>query len=330
MPTAVQLARFTPASMVVLYDQSLTADAASFDVQDIPSGYRNLHIILTGRSTRNLADDSARIQFNGDTGSNYDYQYTWGSGTSGTASAAAAYAQTGLDVMEVPAATAPSDNFGMYVFEVPHYDSTAFRKQIMHRGGAPTVSSGAGYYSESPAGLWRSTAAINRIKIAPNNGNWKAGSRLTIYGLGGAHAPSFLPGTQLDYVEITSPVTISATTAAGANTCITGNAVTYDGATRICVESFSPYVATGTSSQSSVTVVLFDGSSQVGILTFHGRGDGTRDDVSPHFARRLLTPSAGSHTYSIRAYRGTSNGSFNAGAGGDDAFLPAYIRVTAA
>jgi hypothetical protein len=45
-----------------------------------------------------------------------------------------------------------------------------------------------------------------------------------------------LPGFELDYVERTTPLTVTATTAATAQTFIDGNAVTYDGSTRIKVE----------------------------------------------------------------------------------------------
>ena len=138
------------------------------------------------------------------------------------------------------------------------------------------------------------------------------------------------PGFEFDYVEITAPVSVTAASAATATTCITGSAVVYDGATRVCIEAFSPYLETIATSLATITVLLYDGATQVGILAFHGRGDGTRTSIDPMFARRFLTPSAASHTYSIRAYRGVGNGTFNAGTGGDDTFLPAYIRITKA
>jgi hypothetical protein len=143
-------------------------------------------------------------------------------------------------------------------------------------------------------------------------------------------AAGFLPGFELDYVQITSPVTISATTAATANTCITGNPVTYDGSTRICIEAFAPYVVTGVTTLSTIEIVLYDGSTELGSLGWHGRADGTRTHISTHLSRRFLTPSAASHTYSIRAWRSASNGTFHAGAGGTSAFFPAYIRITKA
>ena len=47
------------------------------------------------------------------------------------------------------------------------------------------------------------------------------------------------------------------------------------------------------------------------------------------FVRIFLTPPAASHTYSIRAFRGASNGVVSAGAAAQTNF-PAYIRITKA
>jgi len=131
-------------------------------------------------------------------------------------------------------------------------------------------------------------------------------------------------------VEITADVTVSATTAAAATTCITGNAVAYDGSTRICIEVYSPAVITASTSNAEVLTQLWDGSTDLGRLAYHGRGDGTRGDFNQLLARRFLTPTAATHTYSIRAYRTAGNGTWGAGAGGADANLPAYLRITRA
>ena len=142
-------------------------------------------------------------------------------------------------------------------------------------------------------------------------------------------AASFMPGFELDYVQITSSVSITATTAATATTCITGNAVTYDGSTRICIEVYSPAVQTGATSASTVNIVLYDGSTEVGVIGEVARGTGSTDNCTL-CARVYLTPSAAAHTYSVRAYRGTSNGTFQAGAGGAGTYMPAYLRITKA
>ena len=142
-------------------------------------------------------------------------------------------------------------------------------------------------------------------------------------------AAAAMPGFELDYAQITSSVSITATSAATATTCITGSAVTYDGSTRICIEVYCPAVQTGATSGSTVNVVIYDGSGEVGIIGEVARGTGSSDNCTL-CARIYLTPSAAAHTYSARAYRGTSNGTFQAGAGGAGTYLPAYLRITKA
>jgi hypothetical protein len=43
---------------------------------------------------------------------------------------------------------------------------------------------------------------------------------------------------------------------------------------------------------------------------------------------RRLTPSAATHTYSIRAYTNTGTADMQAGAGGSGAKAPMFIRIT--
>jgi hypothetical protein len=44
-------------------------------------------------------------------------------------------------------------------------------------------------------------------------------------------------------------------------------------------------------------------------------------------AKRRLTPSAASHTYSVRGWRATANITLTAGAGGSGVKVPGYIKV---
>src|SRR5678815_976597 len=74
---------------------------------------------------------------------------------------------------------------------------------------------------------------------------------------------------ELDYVEITTGVTISATTEAGATTLLTGSAVTYDGSTVVMVECFFEYVYVSTNTAGKgAYLTLYDGASSIGILSY--------------------------------------------------------------
>lgn len=135
---------------------------------------------------------------------------------------------------------------------------------------------------------------------------------------------------EYDYIEFTAPVAISATTEATANTVVTGSAVAYDGATAIVIEFFAPYYNQGTATN-AIDLVLYDGSSSIGILSSSGADTTTAHRHGPVYASRRLTPSAASHTYSIRAFiTGGANGNVQAGAGGNGNWMPGFIRITRA
>ena len=134
-----------------------------------------------------------------------------------------------------------------------------------------------------------------------------------------------VPVRELDYVEFTAPVSITATTEAGADTVVTATALAFDGATPIDVEFFCPYGLPNASNGAQINFYLFDGASSIGRLAFTQSPTATAANP-PHLTRRL-TPSNASHTYSIRAAVNTGTGSVGAGAGGNGNVMPGFIRI---
>lgn len=168
------------------------------------------------------------------------------------------------------------------------------------------------------------TAGAPAALVAP-----LAGKVLTGAGVTTSLAYKYPPGYEIDYVEITSPVSVTATSAATADTCITGSAITYDGSTIIMVQFFAPYVTTVAASAAGWLVELYDGATNIGAF------EQVTSQTSVSILRmgasgsRRLTPSNASHTYSIRMWTTTAGtASFGAGAGGAGNYLPAFIRIT--
>jgi len=145
----------------------------------------------------------------------------------------------------------------------------------------------------------------------------------------GLHIPSSYIGHELDYVEFTSPVSITATSEATANTIVTGSAVAYDGSTVVLIEFFAPYLTVPASAVNDTIFCLYDGSSSIGFMGLISTvSSATTQRLSnPRLARRL-TPSNASHTYSIRAYVGSGTASVGAGSGGVANHVPGFIRIT--
>jgi hypothetical protein len=128
------------------------------------------------------------------------------------------------------------------------------------------------------------------------------------------------PGYQWDYKQITSNATTTATTAATATTIVAGNAVTYDG-TPVLVEFSCPESIRGTT---HITYVLYDGATQLGNF---GKHDGGALGM-PTKLETQTTPSAGSHTYTVKAFVDAGTGTASAGNGAAGNLVPCFVRVT--
>jgi hypothetical protein len=129
----------------------------------------------------------------------------------------------------------------------------------------------------------------------------------------------------LNYTEFTSPVTVSGTSEGTATTLVTASAaVTVAAATLICVEFYAPNVIPAATT--AIWCDLFQDATALGLIA--SLQSPATTIFSSLFARRYLTPGAGSFTYAVKAYRGTANGTVNAGSGGAAAWPPGYIRVT--
>jgi hypothetical protein len=134
-------------------------------------------------------------------------------------------------------------------------------------------------------------------------------------------SPGLRAGDQLDYVERSTTLTVSATTAAAADTFIDGNAVYYDGNLRIKVEFFCPYME----GNASVSVDLWDGSTDLGVIAQSNLSPGNAS-----YGIMFLTPAVGSHTFHLKAWRGATSGSLFPGAGGAGTRIAAFLRITVA
>lgn len=130
------------------------------------------------------------------------------------------------------------------------------------------------------------------------------------------------------YVQATVGVAISATVEASSTTIVTAAAVTASGSITYCVEFFCSDVQLNVANN-WVLFNLFDGSTQIGrVASASCSGTGMIWE-GPVLARRYLMPAAGSHAYSIRAWRSSAgNVIAQAGDGTGTNTAPMYIRVT--
>jgi hypothetical protein len=133
------------------------------------------------------------------------------------------------------------------------------------------------------------------------------------------------------YVEFTSNVSVTATTAATANQVVSAGSVTFDGATTIWVEFYAYAVQAPAVAGAAVALDFWDGGTDLGIA---GDYTGAAAVVSggPVLLRRKVTPPVGAQAFTVRAWlaAGSGTGTVAAGAGGAGVGLPGYIRIVKA
>lgn len=141
---------------------------------------------------------------------------------------------------------------------------------------------------------------------------------------------TFLLDYELDYTQKTSTTTITATSEATANTIVTAAAHTFNGTTIYLIEFFAPYATSGGVANGNMAFYLYDGSSSIGVISLISAEVTSMNAYVAIYGIRRLTPSAASHTYSVRARVSSGTGLVAAGAGGSGSDSPAFIRITRA
>lgn len=138
---------------------------------------------------------------------------------------------------------------------------------------------------------------------------------------------AMLGGTVLDYAERTTNLNITETVEANATVVVSGNPVTYDGTTTVTIEFDCASVRPPQVAAEVLAFWLFDGSTSLGRIGAT-QATTTIGQYEPKNLKRKLTPSAGSHTYSIRATVTSGTAQLLAGTGGVGNDVPAFIRIT--
>jgi hypothetical protein len=157
-----------PNTYTAIATQTLGSAAASYTFTSIPSTYTDLILVVNGTITSGALN--VNIQLNSDTGSNYS-----DTGLTGNGSAASSGRDTN-DVNFWFGVMGTSQTAQIYNFM--NYANTTTYKTVLAR------SSNAAAYVQAHVGLWRSTAAINSIKLFPYTTNtFTAGSTFSLYGI---------------------------------------------------------------------------------------------------------------------------------------------------
>ena len=147
--------------------------------------------------------------------------------------------------------------------------------------------------------------------------------------------PVLLSGRNIDTLDlaatsITTEASITATSSATGNTCISTGKFTVENGGNYYVEVFTPYITKGTT---NIDVELFDGASAAA-GTF-------LQSLSGHLAASVVIGAGvvycakvaliqGTHNMTVTAFVDGGTGKFGAGAGTTGNAPPAYLRVRSA
>jgi hypothetical protein len=132
---------------------------------------------------------------------------------------------------------------------------------------------------------------------------------------------------ELGYSQITSNVTINSTTAGSGNEVIAPLTVVCDG-DLVIVEFFANNTRPAVSSAASLTISLYQDNVEIIRQWGFQNTSGTNGANAPTHLVARLTPSAGVHTFSVKAWGSSSGGIVAAGTGTGTTSAPAFLRVS--
>lgn len=151
---------------------TLGSATSSITFSSIPSTYTDLKLVFVATSS---VGNTARIQFNSDTGNNYSNTEMYGdgttTGTSSTTNSAYCLINNGTQL----STTIPT----MTIIDIFSYsgstDKTLLSVQSADKNGSGAVG--------VVVNLWRSTSAISTIYLYTSTGNLDIGTTATIWGI---------------------------------------------------------------------------------------------------------------------------------------------------
>jgi hypothetical protein len=162
-----------PQTYTPIASTTLTSSQATVTFSSISGSYTDLVLVANGYITTSA--QGIRIQFNGDTGSNYSN--TLISGTGSIAESARDSSATSARLTYNAGWGTTTADYAQINVSVMNYSNTTTNKTFLSR--ASRANNGV----DAIAGLWRNTAAITSIAVFPAANSFVTGSTFTLYGI---------------------------------------------------------------------------------------------------------------------------------------------------
>lgn len=171
----------TTTSPAVFGTMTCTFTAASISCASIPQTYTTLIIKSTARSAAAVSTDDIKMQYNGDTGTNYAFLFMEGAVTSATAGTTNPTATASIG--NIPGSSTTANYAYSGSLEIPGYAGTTFFKHAFSSGSLGLTGSPFPAYINF-SHYWTSTVAVSTVRLfLASAGNFVNGSTFTIYGV---------------------------------------------------------------------------------------------------------------------------------------------------
>ena len=169
------------AGLPVLIQQLSLAGVNSVTFSSIPNTYKDLQVRYRGAGAASASFANVELQFNGDSGSNYDTQESVINNTTNTGGGSVA--QNVLLVGYLPAASGVANLGGGGEINIFDYTGTSYFKEVTAVKGVRLTGVASGFYAGSVWGSWRSTSAITSITVLLSSGNGATTATVSLYGV---------------------------------------------------------------------------------------------------------------------------------------------------
>jgi len=156
---------------VAIATTTLGTATATITFSSIPATYTDLRLVWV---MGNSSFATNRIQFNGDTSSNYSDTRIYGNGSN-----AGSYRYTNSTNISLEDGSAPNTPRELITVDIFSYTGSTNKTVLA------TISNDAngGGTVDRVVGLWRNTSAITSLVLSSAAGNFVAGTTATLYGI---------------------------------------------------------------------------------------------------------------------------------------------------
>lgn len=163
---------------------TLGSATTTVTLNSIPATYKHLRLVISGRSsTANTSMSNIYVRLNGDSTSSYWWHASevYGGSYSNQASATVA---TAAQIGYTQNNNHTSGYFSGTEIEITDYTSTNKYKTGRFQSRVDSVDTAVGYM-DFGSFVFMNSAAVSSLSFYLSTGDWIAGSRFSIYGIGG-------------------------------------------------------------------------------------------------------------------------------------------------